>query len=76
MPDWLSKNLPAFITLVVISAGGIASFARMEAKIQTLEERVTRLEASQDNMLSLLNKVDRKLALLLCKTDPNFCLER
>jgi len=76
MPDWISRNIPAFVTLAVISAGGITSFARMEAQIQIMDARVTKLESQNQDMWSLLNRVDRKLALLLCKTDTNLCLEQ
>jgi chaperonin cofactor prefoldin len=52
------------------------SFARMESQIQQLDNRVTRLENQQDNMVEVLNRLDKRIALLLCKTDPTACLER
>ena len=76
MPDWLSKNLGSFITIVVISVGGVASFTRTETKLAILEERVTKLEASNTDLLTMMAKIDKKISLLICRTDPNLCLER
>ena len=76
MPEWLSRSAAAIITLLIVSIGGIMSFARMESQIQQLDNRVTRLENQQDNMVEVLNRLDKRIALLLCKTDPTACLER
>jgi len=74
MPDFITKNLSAFITIAIITMGGIVSFTKVEAEVGTLETRVSKLEAEQANVISLLSKIDKRLALLLCRFDTSTCL--
>lgn len=75
MPDFISKNLSAFITIVIISIGGIVSFTKIESKVSALETRVDKLEESNSDIRDTLNRIDKRLSLILCKMDSSTCLE-
>ena len=74
MPDFISKNLSAFITIAVITMGGIISFTKVEAEVNMLETRVEKLESQSVQLVDTLNRIDKRLALLLCKFDASTCL--
>ena len=74
MPDFISKNLSAFITIAVITMGGIISFTKVEAEVNILETRVEKLESQSVQVVDTLNRIDKRLALLLCKFDSSTCL--
>lgn len=76
MPDFISKNLSAFITILVISTGGIVSFSRQGTEIEYLKNRVEKLESSQADVVALLSKIDKRLGLISCKLDNSTCLEK
>jgi len=73
MPDFLTKNLSTFITIAVISISGIVSFAILKNDVAAIESRVNRLETSNENVVLYLNRIDKKLALLLCRMDNTAC---
>lgn len=74
MPDFILKNISAFITIALITMGGVISFTKVEAEVNILETRVSKLESEQANVISLLSKIDKRLALLLCRFDASTCL--
>ncbi len=76
MPEFISKNLGALITIIVISVGGIVSFNKQGSEIEYLKERVVKLETSQADVISLLSKIDKRLGLISCKLDSSTCLEK
>jgi hypothetical protein len=74
MPEFITKNLSAFITIAVITMGGIVSFTKVEAEVGILEGRVQKLESQSVQVVDTLNRIDKRLALLLCKFDSSTCL--
>jgi len=76
MPDFITKNLSAFITIAIITMGGVVSFTRIESKVSALETRVDKLEESNTDIRDTLNRIDKRLSLILCKMDSSTCLEK
>jgi len=76
MPDFITKNLSAFVTIAVLATGGIISFTKIESKVSALETRVDKLEESNTDIRDTLNRIDKRLSLILCKMDSSTCLEK
>ena len=74
MPNWVKDNLSTFITIAVISMGGIISFTTLQNNVDALETRVEKLEASNENITRTLNSIDKKMSIVICKIDPANCL--
>ena len=76
MPDFITKNLSAFVTIIVITISGIVSLNKQASEIEYLKQRVVKLEDGQSNVVQILSKIERRLSLIGCKLDPALCLEK
>jgi len=73
MTDFMSKNLTAVITIIVLVSGVIVSFTKIESQVGALEERVSKLERSNGDIQETLVRIDKRLSLILCKMDTSTC---
>ena len=73
MTSWIKDNFSTFITIAVMSISGVVSFAILKNDVAAIESRVDRLETSNENVVLYLNRIDKKLALLLCRMDSTAC---
>lgn len=76
MTDFIQRNLSAFLTIIIISTGGIVSFSKQGSEIEYLKGRVEKLENGQVEVVQLLSKINRRLSLISCKLDASTCLEK
>jgi hypothetical protein len=88
MIEWLKKNASVAITIGSLSAGGVATYTKLEADVGELKNKITSIETSgtettRNNELGvqmretkeLLLKLDKRVGYLLCKQDKRFCVE-
>jgi hypothetical protein len=73
MPNWVKDNLGTLLSIIIISVGGIVSFSTLQNNVSALESRVEKLETSNTDISTTLIRIDKKLALLLCRMDNTNC---